>query len=264
MLSANVFAEDNPLAAMEAVEQQLFEGVAPSVVFISRGSSMGSGFFVTKDGLALTNAHVVGKAEQVKVVLHDGQKLTAEVVERAPNDIDLALIQVPVDSAAPLDLAGFDDLRVGSWVGSVGHGAGGVWTFTKGMVSNIYPAEKSRPIFQTQIPLNPGASGGPVFDRKGRVVGVVTAGIVDTNAVNFAIRAHVALTSLEKLADNCRCLTVEAPEGIPIFLNGKMIGKGPRVLVSISEGEHEVFSIIKGKKKTKTIEYPETTRVTLE
>ncbi len=254
---------DDPLAAMEAYQQHLFEKVAPSVIFISKGDSFGSGFFVNDHGLALTNRHVVGDAKKVTVVLHDGRKLTARVVERAKNKVDLALVQVPVKSSPALDISGFDDLRVGSWVGSVGHGVGGIWTFTKGMVSNIYPSKSSRPIFQTQIPLNPGASGGPVFDRRGRVVGVVTAGITDSNSVNFAIRSDVALSSLDKLAGHCRCLTVKAPKGIPVFVDGKMVGKGPKVMLQLSNGAHEVFAVIKGVMKKKKVVYPKVKKVTL-
>ena len=146
---------EDPLAAAEAYQQHLFEKVAPSVIFISKGDSFGSGFFVNVHGLALTNRHVVGDAKQVTVVLHDGRKLTAKVVERAKHKIDLALVQVPVRSSPALDISGFDDLRVGSWVGSVGHGVGGIWTFTKGMVSNIYPSKKSQPDLPDPDPAQP-------------------------------------------------------------------------------------------------------------
>lgn len=257
-------SDTDPLAAVEAYQKKLFEKVAPSVIFISQGNSIGSGFFVDAGGLALTNKHVVGKATSVKVVLQDGRKLTAKVVERAEGETDLALVKVPVKASKALSLTGFDDLRVGSWVGSVGHGVGGVWTFTKGMVSNIYPSEKSRPIFQTQIPLNPGASGGPVFDRKGRVVGVVTSGITDSNSVNFAIRSDVALGSLDGLSEQCNCLTVSAPQGVPVFVNGKMMGKGPKVRVQLSAGKHEVFAVIKGKMKKRKVSFPKTKEVALE
>lgn len=255
--------EEDPLAAVEAYEQGLFQQVAQSVIFISSGGGFGSGFFVTDDGLALTNKHVVGDAEEVRVVLQNGRRYDARVIERAEGTIDLALIHVPLESAEPLRLTGFEDLRVGSWVGSVGHGAGGIWTFTKGMVSNIYPAEESRPIFQTQIPLNPGASGGPVFDRRGRVVGVVTSGLSDTNSVNFAIRSDVALSSLEELAEQCHCLTINAPDGVPVFVNGTMVGTGPELVVQISDGEHEIFAVINGEMNKKTVAFPATREMSL-
>ncbi|TDP62690.1 trypsin-like peptidase [Bradymonas sediminis] len=253
---------EDPLAAAEAYQQQLFTRVAPSVIFIAQGGSFGSGFFINDTGLALTNKHVVGKAKSVTVVFQDGRKRQAKVVEVAGDAVDLALIQVDIKSSPALELSGFNDLRVGSWVGSVGHGSGGIWSFATGMVSNIYVSKEDRSLFQTQIPLNPGASGGPVFDRKGRVAGVVTSGILNTNSVNFAIRIDVAFDSLEKLSKDCDCLTIRAPKGVPIFVNGRAIGKGPRLRITPTAGSLEVFVVIGGKMQKKTISYPKTREIT--
>src|SRR5690554_3247558 len=99
----------DPLAAIEARQQALFEKIAPSVIYISQGKSLGSGFFVSNDGLALTNAHVVGKAKEVDVVLRDGRHAKAKVLALAGDNIDLALIQVPLKSTMPLSLAGFSN-----------------------------------------------------------------------------------------------------------------------------------------------------------
>jgi S1-C subfamily serine protease len=252
------------LETRESYRHELFDRIAPSVVFIARDDSMGSGFFVSEDGLVLTNAHVVGERDEVTVVLHDGRKLTARVVERADDDIDLALIRVPVGDIEPLRLGTDDELRVGSWVASVGHGSGGVWTFTRGMVTNIYPAEKGRPVFQTQIPLNPGASGGPIFDERGRVVGVVTKGLVESNSVNFAVRIDIAFESLDRLDEQRPRLTVEVPGDIPVFVDGETVGTGPEVRVEVEAGEPvEVFAIIDGEMRKTTVTFPETKRVDL-
>lgn len=69
-------------------------------------------------------------------------------------------------------------------------GAGGVWTYTTGTISNICPVEGERTVFQTQSPLNPGASGGPVFDTQSRVVRIMTAAMVESNNIDFAIRVE--------------------------------------------------------------------------
>lgn len=135
------------------------------MVFISNGEGFGSGFFVSEDGLVLTNAHVVGDAKLVDVLLHDGRRLKGAVVERAQKSLDLALVEVAVKGARALELDELAGVRVGSFAASVGHGEGAIWTFNAGMVTNIYPAGGERPILQTQIPLNPGNSGGPVIDR---------------------------------------------------------------------------------------------------
>jgi serine protease Do len=253
----------DPLAALERQQQELFDRIAPSVVYLSRGDAFGSGFFVAP-GQILTNAHVVGKKDRVLVVLHDGKKVEGRVVELGKNDLDLALVEVPVTGIRPLPLSSAS-LRVGAWVASVSHGYGGIWTFTTGMVSNIYPTEGDRPVFQTQIPLNPGSSGGPVFDRDGRVVGVVTAGIEQAQGINFAIRSDEAFEALPHLAAvDPERLAVSAPAGATVLVDGKLAGKGPRVLVRVGPGTHRVQAIAGGAMKEKRVVWPDDRTVNLE
>lgn len=262
LLPAGAAAAD-PIAAIEQHQQALFSKIAPSVVYVGNTGSFGSGFFVSGDGLILTNAHVIGEGEKVTVVLHDGRKAEGRVVERAADDTDLALVKIDVKNVPALKLGG-GGLRVGSWVASVGHGMGGVWTFTTGMVSNIYPLEGDRPVFQTQIPLNPGNSGGPIVDREGRVVGIVTAGIVESNSINFAIRAEVAMRTLQALQGSCECLVITAPEGIPVLVDGRMAGKGPRVVVPATKRTYRVQAVIGGKMKQVDAAFPARREVRLD
>jgi serine protease Do len=258
-----LLAAADPLAELEAQQQRLFEQVAPSVVFVSSGGAFGSGVFVSTDGLVLTNAHVVGKASTVEIVRLDGTKLAGAVVERASGDVDLALVKLDARDTPVLSIAG-DDLRVGSWVASVGHGSGGIWAFNVGMVSNLYPSAIEHPVFQTQIPLNPGSSGGPVVDRAGRVVGIVTAGLSNSNSINFAIRMDVATRTLSRLAHLCDCAVLTGPAGVPLFVDGKMVGTGPRAAVKPEPGKHEAFAVVGGKMCKKTFAYPAERAVGLE
>lgn len=252
----------DPLAELEAAQQQIFVRLAPSVVFIHTKAGFGSGFIVSRDGLVLTNAHVVEGQTTVGVVTNDGQKLTGTVLERAKT-ADLALVQLPLAKTEPIPLGDSDALRVGAWVGAIGHGRGAIWTFNVGMVSNIYPAETGRPVFQTQIPLNPGASGGPIFDRKGQAIGVVTAKLNDAEAINFGIKIDVALRELKALAARCECLVVVAPEGVPVLIDGVMRGTGPRVVAPTSVGPHEVVVVVKDKRRRFTLQFPEQRSVTI-
>ncbi|MDR0966192.1 MAG: serine protease [Myxococcales bacterium] len=244
----------DPIQAIERFQQALFDRIAPSVVLISAKGKFGSGFFVNADGLVLTNAHVVGDSASVEVVLHDGKRLAGAVVERGQKDVDLALVQVAAKSPTPLALQ-MQGLRVGSWVAAVGHGLGGIWTFSTGMVTNIYPIGAERPVFQTQIPLNPGASGGPIVDRLGRVVGITTAGIPSANNVNFGIRIDVAPQVLSQLADEC-CLVVLVPADVPLFVDGKMVGKGPRVVLPAEARAYEVSAVIGGQLRREEVSFP--------
>lgn len=254
-------APSDPISEIERKQQALFEKIAPSVVFISDKRKFGSGFYV-EPNLVLTNAHVVEGASRVDVILHDGRRAIGTVVERAADKIDLALIEVS-EPGKPLALASGEDLRVGTWVASVGHGMGGIWTFTTGMISNIYPAGDARPLFQTQIPLNPGASGGPVVNSSGKVLGIVTAGIEDSNAINFAIRSDVATLKLERLATSCECLVILAPKDANVFVDGKMRGAGPRVVVQAERRTYNVFTVVDGKMKESKVTYPATKTVDL-
>lgn len=248
-----LLATPNPVpsgaAVVEAEEewrQEIFARLVPSVVFISHSGSFGSGFFVTDDGLVLTNAHVVGDANEVTSILHDGRKLTAKVVERL-KDIDLALIQVPIKTSRAIPLVFSDRLRVGAWVGAISHGHGAIWTFNTGIVSNIYPDGNARPVFQTQIPLNPGSSGGPIFDRQGHVVGIVTAGLAEANNINFGIKIDVALRKLKQLSDRCACLRIRAPENVAVYVDGVLAGTGPLIIIPDHPDYKELSAVIGNK-----------------
>lgn len=254
--------QPDPLAEFEAAQQRIFQRLAPSVVFIHTKTGFGSGFMVSRDGLVLTNAHVVEGQATVAVVTHDGQKLTGTVLERAKT-ADLALVQLPLAKTEPIPLGASESLRVGAWAGAIGHGRGGIWTFNTGMVSNIYPIEAGRPVFQTQIPLNPGASGGPIVDRKGQAIGVVTAGLIDAESINFGIKIDVALRELKAMSARCDCLVVIAPAGVPVLIDGVMRGTGPRVVAPVALGSHEVVVVIKDARRRFTLQFPEQRSVTI-
>lgn len=252
------------LEEAERAHQALYDRVAPAVALVTRGGRLGTGFFVRADGLLLTSGHLVGEERTVAVVLRDGRRLQGEVVERADGQIDLALVQVPVEGVATLELDALADVRVGSFAATVGHGEGdlgAVWTFGVGLVSNLHPLGAERPVLQTQIPLNPGSSGGPVVDRRGRVIGIVTAGIKEANAVNFAIRADVAVRALSRLSALAGWLVVTAPPGAVVFVDGAHAGVGPRVALPVRPGRHEVLVTAGARLERRVIEFPQVTRV---
>lgn len=253
-LAAGGIAAADPLADIETAQRELFRRVAPSVVYITTRTGTGSGFFVSTDGWIVTNSHVVSGGP-ITVLLHGGQRHQGRVMARAKEGIDLALVKIDATGTPPLVLDG-KSLSVGSWVASVGHGADSPWSFTVGLVSNIYPYKQGRPVFQTQIPLNPGSSGSPIVDREGRVVGIATAGIKQASSVNFAIRAEVALSSLPQLAAHCQCLIVTAPAGTPVFIDGLFAGTGPRVVVAVEAGRHELSAVVAGVLRERTIQFP--------
>ncbi len=198
---AAALAAPRPAAATDSIEsledQQtaLYERIAPSVALLSRAGATGSGFFVAPDAI-VTNAHVVGDARAVNVVVADGRMLRGEVERIAAGGLDLALVRVPLADGRALSLASPDALRPGSFVATVGHGAGSAASFAVGLVASVRPLGRDVPLIQAQLPLRPGSSGAPVVDRAGRVVGVVTAGAKDASGLVFAIRADVVAREL--------------------------------------------------------------------
>jgi len=261
MLATPVRAE--VLAEVEREQIALFARVAPAVIFIGDERSLGTGFFVSDQGLALTAAHVVAGQTEVNVVLHGGKRTRAKVISSQP-DVDLALLQVTIERAPRwLPLATSVDLRVGQWVGAVGHGLGGVWAFTVGMVSNLYEAKHGAEIVQTQIPLNPGNSGGPIFDRSGRVVAVVSKGATTGNSINVGVHVADAFMSFDQLLPMCDCLAIDVAGGTAVFLDDALAGKGPRVLVKPTAGAHTVSAVIAGKHVERSVRFPADRRVVL-
>lgn len=247
-------AAADPLAEFEAAQLALYDRIAPSVVYLTTASGIGSGFFV-EHGLILTNRHVVGSASTIDVVLHDGRKLTGTVVERAGGDIDLALVRVSARDVAPLELS-LPNPRIGAWIASVGHGADSPWTFTTGMVSNVYKNRAGWSVLQTQIPLNPGSSGSPIVDRRGRVVGIVVKGLVEANAINFAISSRVASHELHNLPRAASGVVIRAPRDTAVFVDGQLAGKGPELTLDLEPGSHKVTAIVSGALRERTVQCP--------
>jgi len=251
------------LEQVEKEQQALFEQVAPSVVFIAAKEGFGSGFFIDQEGLVLTSAHVVADRKTVDVVLSDGRKMQGQVVEIGKNSIDLALVKLSVKGVVALELSERATVLVGTWIASVGHGLGGAWTFTTGMITNIYPLGRDHPVFQTQIPLNPGNSGGPIVDRRGQVLGIVTSEVKNANSMNFAIRADKACDALTGAANLCHRLVLLGPPGLVIFLDGKAVGTGPQIGMAAAYGTHEAFVVVKGQMRKIKFSYPAQARIDL-
>ena len=138
------------------------------------GSAIGSGFVLSEDGYLLTNAHVVEGAREIEVKLHDRRTVTAQVVG-TDRRTDIALLRIDAEGLVPVELGDSDQLRVGQWVLAIGAPFGLDYTATQGIVSALsrsLPDDNYVPFIQTDVAVNPGNSGGPLFDTEGRVVGI--------------------------------------------------------------------------------------------
>ncbi|MCS4511345.1 Do family serine endopeptidase [Xylophilus ampelinus] len=134
----------------------------------------GSGFIVSSDGVILTNAHVVKDAKEVTVKLTDRRELRAKVLG-ADTKTDIAVLKVEARDLPVVALGKVADLNVGEWVLAIGSPFGFENTVTAGVVSaknRALPDDSAVPFIQTDVAVNPGNSGGPLFNARGEVVGI--------------------------------------------------------------------------------------------
>jgi serine protease Do len=151
---------------------------------------VGSGFIYSRDGLIVTNNHVVDGADEIRVTLHDGRTLNAKVLGRDPKT-DLALIKITEKVDLPaVTIGDADKVMAGDWVLAIGNPFGLGHTVTAGIVSGKGRSIGAGPyddFIQTDASINPGNSGGPLFNDRGEVVGVNTAIIPYGQGIGFSI-----------------------------------------------------------------------------
>ena len=168
--------------------------------------AQGSGFFITADGYAVTNNHVVDKAKAVEITTDDGKNYDAKVVGTDPRT-DLALIKVDGRGDLPFVKLSEAAPRIGDWVVAVGNPFGLGGTVTAGIVSARGRDIGSGPyddFIQIDAPVNKGNSGGPTFDMEGNVIGVNTAIFSPSGGsvgIAFDIPAETVKTVIAQLKD---------------------------------------------------------------
>jgi serine protease Do len=202
-------SEDNPFPPGSPFEKFFKQFGMPNVPNMPNGKEVitgqGSGFFITSDGYAVTNNHVVENADNVQVTTDDGKTFTAKVIG-TDSRTDLALIKVDGDSFPFVKLADSTP-RVGDWVLAVGNPFGLGGTVTAGIVSargRDIGAGPYDDFIQIDAPVNKGNSGGPTFDVDGNVIGVNTAIFSPSGGsvgIAFAIPADTVKSVIAQLRD---------------------------------------------------------------
>ena len=183
------------------------ELLAPAVVSINvrkggetlRGEAegAGSGVIIAPDGLILTNSHVVENVSKVSVVLTDGRTLQSDIIGTDPAT-DLAVIRVSAGGLPIAELGNSESLRVGQLVIAIGNPLGFQSTVSAGVISALGRSLRGRSgrliedVIQTDAALNPGNSGGPLVNSRGRVIGINTAMIFMAQGISFAIPVNTA------------------------------------------------------------------------
>jgi S1-C subfamily serine protease len=196
----------DPLDAYSAAVVGAVDEVGPAVVSVYVGGAdeaerarggAGSGVVVTPDGYLLTNEHVVQKVSQARVTFVDGPSVPATVAGRDPAT-DLAVLRAQAAALPYAQLAPQQRLRAGQLVVAVGNPFGFESTVSAGVVSALGRSLRSRQgrliegVVQHSAALNPGNSGGPLVDARGRVAGINTAIIAMAQGIGFAIPAATA------------------------------------------------------------------------
>jgi S1-C subfamily serine protease len=187
------------------------EKLRPAVVNLRLGRGGGSGVLFSPDGLVLTNHHVVPRRDRVRVRLGDGTELTGRVVGSDPWT-DLAVVQADGEKFPFAEFGDSARLKVGQLAVAIGSPLGFESTVTAGVVSALGRTLRSVSghmidnIIQTDAALNPGNSGGPLVDSRGRVVGVNTAVIQPAQGICFAVPINAAKAILPQLLKHGRVI----------------------------------------------------------
>ncbi len=210
--------------AFDAEEQQniaVYKMALPSVVNITSTTmqfdffygpvpqqGQGSGFILNKEGLILTNNHVVGNAQNIEVKLSNKKTYKAQRIGTDPNH-DLALLKIDAPNLVPATLSESQGLVVGQRVYAIGNPFGLQGTMTRGIISAIRSIRgpQGNPIedaIQTDASVNPGNSGGPLLNSRGEVIGITTLiasnGVDQSAGIGFAIPINTAKAVLDDFA----------------------------------------------------------------
>src|SRR5436190_12636488 len=205
-------ADADLLDAYSEAVVAVVDAVGPSVVSIRTnvragrrsGAGAGSGVVIASDGYVLTNSHVVHGAHDLEVSLTDGRRFAATLTGDDPGT-DLAVIRVDAPALPAARFGQSARLRVGQLVIAIGNPFGFESTVSAGVVSALGRSLRSTAgrlidnIIQTDVALNPGNSGGPLVDSRGRVVGINTAVFAMAQGISFAVPIDTATWVIPQL-----------------------------------------------------------------
>ncbi len=193
---------------------EVAELVNPATVLIyssgQTGSGYGTGFFIRQDGYIATNYHVVENRKNISVTLYSGEVLEAELIDYSEVD-DLAVLRVQAGNYPVVTIGDSNAISVGDVAIAIGNpsGATGSWTTTQGIISaldrEVTVTQTGRieelTMIQTDAPVNPGNSGGPLCNDRGEVIGIVTRKLTDYEGIGLAIPINGAMEIISAIVE---------------------------------------------------------------
>lgn len=238
--------------------RKFFRGDGRSQPQTREAQAVGSGFIISADGKILTNAHVVDGANTVTVKLSDNSEYQAKVIGKDKQS-DVALLKIDAKNLPAAHLGNSDQLSVGEWVLAIGSPFGLDYSATQGIVSALgrnLPNETYVPFIQTDAAVNPGNSGGPLFNTRGEVIGINSQIYSQTGGyqgLSFAIPINTARGVADELeksghvsrgwlgvqiqavsSDLAQSFGLDKPRGA---LVGSVDDKGPAAKAGIQSGD---------------------------
>jgi len=168
----------------------IIEESLPSVITVKTDVSQGTGFLISSDGYFITNAHVLSGARTVSVVNYEQNEISASFVGYDA-DFDIALLKISGNYDA-LILGNSDDVQIGESVIAIGNPLGLQFSVSEGIISavNRIGQNSEYAYIQTDAALNPGNSGGPLINKKGKVIGINNFKIGGGENIGFALESN--------------------------------------------------------------------------
>ncbi|MDF7807785.1 trypsin-like peptidase domain-containing protein [Pontiellaceae bacterium B12219] len=181
---------------------------APAVVLVKTAAGLGSGFFINDEGYLITNFHVIAGEKKIsvtqflleKTVLRRVVHKNVEIVATAPfHDLVVLKVNNFETEITPVIFAPQEDLNIGEPVFAIGNPLGLERTVTEGVLSQTHRNFGGILYLQVDAPVNPGNSGGPLFNSRGQVIGIINMGVPSMEGLNFAIPARHAKYILDHI-----------------------------------------------------------------
>lgn len=199
LLAPVAFGAAPPAKSVEAIAAEAKRSVVKVLQSGREGmDGLGAGFVVSENGLIATNMHVIGEARRLEVEMANGDK--HEVVEVTATDAhwDLALLRIAKKGLKPLALADSDTIKQGQPIVAMGNPQGLAFSVVDGVVSEFPDLINEIPMIRLALPIEKGNSGGPLLDRQGRVLGILTMKSAVTENLGFAMPVNELKRLIEK------------------------------------------------------------------